>query len=290
MRMRFQALPLSAILALCAVGHVAEGKVVSAIKGWDMAYPAGMIGGGTPVPKSFVSVPPAKEYYLDYQVWFESDWQWVKGGKLPGLVGGSHTSGCADIVPNGWSARFMWRGGGVGQVYLYHQDRKNACGDEFDFPGPALFAIGKWNRITERVVINAPGQADGLVEAWLNGKKMLSLPNLKLRGSVAADVALVDQVSLQTFYGGSSADWAPSVTTHARFSSFYVRDDLPDFSLGFDQGNVSGLVAAPFRPVVPYPGMRLDIFDAGGKSLRPGAIGSGILLLRPAVRPGARQP
>lgn len=45
---------------------------------------------------------------------------------------------------------------------------------------------------------------------------------------------MVDGVSLQTFYGGSTSDWAPSATTHSRFTVFHVRDDLPDFTLPFD--------------------------------------------------------
>ena len=127
----------------------------------------------------------------------------------------------------------MWRPLGQGEVYLYDQNRKNKCGDDYNFSSPGIFAIGSSNRITERVVINSPGKSDGLVEAWLNGIKKVSLPNLQLRGNVPNDSALVDLVSLETFYGGSTSNFAPLGTTHSKFSGFVVRKDLPDFTKPF---------------------------------------------------------
>jgi hypothetical protein len=239
----------------------AVAGVTFSIDGFNATYPAGKVVFGPEIgfPADWIKIPqPGKEYYLDYEVWFENDWEWVKGGKLPGLVGGSHTSGCDAIVPDGWSARFMWRAGGQGEVYLYNQNRKSGCGDDYNFSNPGLFVKNAWNRITEHVVINTPGVKDGLVEAWYNGRKAVTIPNVQLRGKVAQDVALIDAVSLQTFYGGHDLSWIPSHTTHARFSALYVRNDLPDFSQPFEAA--SGLHAAAPR------GAR--ILGAGGPGLR----------------------
>lgn len=56
---------------------------------------------------------------LSYEVAFDKGFQWVKGGKLPGLRGGSDTSGCeGGAEPNGtdcWSTRLMWRTAGEGE-------------------------------------------------------------------------------------------------------------------------------------------------------------------------------
>jgi hypothetical protein len=51
---------------------------------------------------------------LSYEVAFDSNFDWVKGGKLPGLRGGLNSTGCSggDTVPNGkdcFSSRVMWR-------------------------------------------------------------------------------------------------------------------------------------------------------------------------------------
>lgn len=50
---------------------------------------------------------------LSYELAFDENFQWVKGGKLPGLRGGKDSDGCeGGSLPNGtdcWSARLMWR-------------------------------------------------------------------------------------------------------------------------------------------------------------------------------------
>jgi hypothetical protein len=218
-----------------------------------VAYPAGKIGGSsaTGLPAQYVAIPPAKEYWLDYQVWFENDFQWVKGGKLPGLVGGAHTSGCDPIVANGWSARFMWHENGGGHFYYYHQNRASNCGDTRNFSNGLAFKKNAWNRITERVVVNAIGQSNGLAQAWLNGQKIIDVGGIKWRGSVGENVALIDNVSLQTFYGGSTNDWAPSTTTHARFSNYIVRTESPDLAAPFDPNPlVTGIRGKGLRAVI----------------------------------------
>ena len=51
-----------------------------------------------------------EEAYLEYKVKFRSGFDFVRGGKLPGMAGGSAPSGSApaDGV-RGWSGRLMWR-------------------------------------------------------------------------------------------------------------------------------------------------------------------------------------
>lgn len=56
---------------------------------------------------------------LSYEVAFEANFDWVKGGKLPGLRGGLATSGCSGgSKSNGaacFSSRTMWRQNGAGE-------------------------------------------------------------------------------------------------------------------------------------------------------------------------------
>jgi hypothetical protein len=268
-----------AMLGLLAAA-AAEAGVVSVINGYAVTYPGNKFGVDVVqgVPQDYVKLPGAQEYWLDYQVWFESDWQWVKGGKLPGLVGGTHTSGCKDIVADGWSARFMWHENGGGHFYYYHQNRVNDCGDTKDFSGGLAFKKSAWNRVTEHIVINAPGQSNGSAQAWLNGSKVTEMSGIKWRGNVAANVALVDQVSLQTFYGGSTSDWSPTATTHAKFSPLIVTDAMPDLS-------------KPFEAPSSLPGM---LREGAGSGLRPGQrlavlyLGRGELPALPDGAPGGR--
>lgn len=61
---------------------------------------------------------------LAYEVAFDADWDWVKGGKLPGLRGGPDIDGCdGGLAANGsscFSSRVMWRTDGEGEgIFLW---------------------------------------------------------------------------------------------------------------------------------------------------------------------------
>lgn len=59
-----------------------------------------------------------KTMMVSYEVAFDNDFDWVKGGKLPGLRGGS-LDGCSGgnqaDGDNCFSTRIMWREGGMGE-------------------------------------------------------------------------------------------------------------------------------------------------------------------------------
>ena len=60
---------------------------------------------------------------LEYDVFFPADFDFVKGGKLPGMVGGSKScTGCKRYEPlrlECFSVRFIWGSEGEGYPYLY---------------------------------------------------------------------------------------------------------------------------------------------------------------------------
>ena len=62
---------------------------------------------------------------LSYEMAFEEGFDWVKGGKLPGLRGGLNSTGCSGgKLASGmdcFSARLMWRRNGNGESKgLFH--------------------------------------------------------------------------------------------------------------------------------------------------------------------------
>ena len=70
--------------------------------------------------------------FLSYWLRFDPQFPWVRGGKLPGLCGGTCPSGGADVTGiGGWSMRYMWRTGGAGEQYAYVLPAR-AYGTELD--------------------------------------------------------------------------------------------------------------------------------------------------------------
>ncbi|XP_037049639.1 uncharacterized protein LOC119083929 [Bradysia coprophila] len=54
-----------------------------------------------------------------YGVFFPAGFDFVKGGKLPGLYGGKTSCTGGDPAVDCFSTRLMWREGGQGELYLY---------------------------------------------------------------------------------------------------------------------------------------------------------------------------
>lgn len=87
-------------------------------------YPAGSVNpgndpvGGADFYASPLNLDDARSVTLEYSVFFPSGFQWVKGGKLPGLYGGHMTCSGGDDATTCFSTRLMWREDGAGELYL----------------------------------------------------------------------------------------------------------------------------------------------------------------------------
>lgn len=174
---------------------------------------------GSPVVEFSLPFEPTDEVWLSYRAYFEPGWEWVRGGKLPGLGGGSRpTGGDGGNGEDGFSARLMWRQDGRLVVYAYHPDRPGEYGEDLRLSGTV--PVGRWFTVTQRIAMNsAPDAYDGAVEVWIDGE--LRLSETEMRWRTTGDYA-VDQLSYSSFYGGSDESWAPSDTSYARFAEFRV--------------------------------------------------------------------
>lgn len=182
-------------------------------------------GNGSPRIQAERAVPPAREYTLNYDLFLEPGFEFVKGGKLPGLSPVDHVTGCDTSVPEGWSLRAMWRREGAVQTYFYQQLRSESCGEG---PTSATFRLqaGRWHAFSVHLRVNSTADAsDGLAEVFVDGVPVSSQGGLRLRGA-DTQASLVNNFFFSSFYGGSDSSWSPSTTTHARFDNFAVHPGL----------------------------------------------------------------
>lgn len=198
----------------------------------QVTYPAGAYGSaGAPaflVDVQFDSNSPKSydELYLSYDIKFADNFEFVHGGKLPGLCGasidqapetGCNTGGGYPSGYDGWSTRGMWRQNGALENYVYHAGQTNYYGDDLFWGSNG--SRGQWHRIQQRVVLNTPGVADGIIETWLDGKKVLSVTDMLYRKTGAIGINLF---YFSTFYGGNDPSWAPSSDQTAFFDNFRI--------------------------------------------------------------------
>eukprot|EP00565_Helicotheca_tamesis_P005063 CAMPEP_0185726972 /NCGR_PEP_ID=MMETSP1171-20130828/2787_1 /TAXON_ID=374046 /ORGANISM="Helicotheca tamensis, Strain CCMP826" /LENGTH=319 /DNA_ID=CAMNT_0028395423 /DNA_START=73 /DNA_END=1032 /DNA_ORIENTATION=+ len=161
---------------------------------------------------------------LSFDVKLHSQFEFVKGGKMHGLGGGTTTTGCDPIEPDGWSVRLMWKTDGVPLVYVYHQRRVETCGDGFYPESDFKFQRGQWYRIDLQVKMNsAPNVEDGKTVLYIDGEKLVEVNGLELSGD---SLVQIDKFMFSTFYGGSSQSWSPSKKTYIYYDNFNVYKSL----------------------------------------------------------------
>lgn len=198
--------------------------------------PAGGISFYAPGPED-VDLTSAKEVTFGYSVFFEDGFDWVKGGKLPGVYGGNSDEEAVSCSGGRrsdacFSARMMWRGEGAGEFYNYFPPSLSAnkkqcnvapesdCNDVFGASvgrGAFSFKAGGWTTVSERVRLNDVGEANGAIEMFANGKSVIKVEGLELRSS---DKGKFRGIQMQTFFGGSHAGFEASKDSKTWFKDF----------------------------------------------------------------------
>ena len=204
--------------------------------------PGGGVGGSTGLRADYVgydrgserivttlALPePGPEFSLNYDVRFEPDFQFVRGGKLHGLGPKKRITGGRPIVPEGWSARVTFREGGGVKLYTYHQDMEGQYGDRGVPQKPFRFEKGRYYSVSLHVRVNdPPTAANGFSRLYVDGELVESHESLRLRGAGGEDT-LINDFLFSTFHGGNQPWNAPRdaagdyTTVHATFDNIAV--------------------------------------------------------------------
>lgn len=223
-----------------AIGQsLLAAEIVAQFAPRTVRHVAGLIGGSGGYMTS-INFAPGDEYYLDYTFKFRPGFDWdpngrPRGGKLPGLAGGSGTGGCRATEADGWSARQTWGAYGSVTLYLYDQNRSGSCGTKIPYleaPGkPFKFVTGRQYRLTQRVKINAPGAANGEIQIWVDGRQVLLRRDLRLRGNVAASQGRVSQIKYHSYFGGDNRGFAPARDSYIEYGPMYVLNCAPNLNV-----------------------------------------------------------
>jgi len=205
----------------------------------------GILGGFSfyaPGPTS-VDLSTAKEATFGYSVYFPEGFKFQLGGKLPGFYGGdseAESIGCSGgrRSEKCFSARLMWRTDGAGELYTYLPPSDiprfaankaickvkpvSDCNPTYGASvgrGSFSFAAGKRTYVSQRVRLNDVNQANGEIELFADGKSVVNVSGLILRDSGDGRIR---GLQMQTFFGGSTEDFASPQTQSAYFSDMSV--------------------------------------------------------------------
>ncbi len=154
-----------------------------------------------------------------YQLKLPKGFDFVKGGKLPGVAGGTaNTGGRKPNGKDGWSVRMMWNRHGKLIQYVYHPDQPRQFGEIMEWDMKKL-ELGKWHTIKTTVRINVPGKRNGMIKSWLDGKLVLNKNDMRFRNT---NKLLIDRFMFAVFFGGGDPSWAPRTDQHLFLDEFVI--------------------------------------------------------------------
>ena len=162
-----------------------------------------------------------------YDVMFQKGFHFVRGGKLPGLFGGTgNTGGDKPTGNDGFSARMMWREGGRAVQYLYYPDQPGRYGHQIPWTNQEngeqiRFNPGQWHTVVHQIVMNTPGKHDGMLRGFFDGQLVLEIDDLRFRDT---DDFAIDGFLLSTFFGGGDTSWQSTAEETVYFDNFQIRE------------------------------------------------------------------
>ncbi|MEX0809037.1 MAG: polysaccharide lyase [Dongiaceae bacterium] len=191
----------------------------------EVTYPEGSYApgaddaprGGAGFHAEFPNAPDVETACLRYAVRFPAGFDFVKGGKLPGLYGGTPPSGGGDVTgQNGFSTRFMWREDGQGEVYAYIVNKPEDYGTSIG-RGAWQFPTDQWIVLEQEVLLNDPGTANGVLNVWVDGRQTIEQTDIVYR---TTDSLSIDGLMFSTFFGGGDESWATPKDQTIEFADF----------------------------------------------------------------------
>ncbi|MCP4523476.1 MAG: hypothetical protein GY828_04620, partial [Candidatus Gracilibacteria bacterium] len=157
-----------------------------------------------------------EELTFSYDITFAENFNFVKGGKLPGLCGGDCPRGGTNS-DNGFSVRFAWKTDGFLDTYSVFPG-SSKYGD-FGNKNAFQFESGNTYTIKQKIKLNTPGEQNGLLEVYVNDKQVSQNSYMLYRNS--QDIT-INSLFFNTFFGGSDASWATPDDTEIIFNNLKI--------------------------------------------------------------------
>lgn len=210
--------------------EIVPGAGVNHSAGLRVTYVANEVGSKRIVSRFELS-EAVTEASLSYDVKFEEDFQFAKGGKLHGLGPANPIAAGDPMKPSGWSSRIMFFDQGKIASYLYHQRKLGKYGDT-RIDENFKFQTGKFYAVTLYTKINSSADAkDGEAWVYIDGKKIVGQSSVQFWKS-DQELSKISKFMFSTFFGGHDPLWAPKdengkyKNVHAIFDNFVVEKGL----------------------------------------------------------------
>lgn len=209
---------------------VVDDEGVDGSKALKVTY-RGYKRGSERIVNTYKLARPLDEATLVFDVKFDQDFQFRKGGKLHGLGPDNRVTGGSKMKPDGWSARAMWDEAGL-HTYVYCQDKDKKYGQGPDRKLDFKFKKERYYSVCIYVKLNDPvNKSNGSVRIYVNGKGVAYDGKIQFRAE-EGEHTKITHLLFSTFHGGDDPSWAPKdkngdyTDVHAYFDNFAVYEGL----------------------------------------------------------------
>jgi len=154
---------------------------------------------------------------LTYNIFLPADFVFGEGGTLPGLFG-TTTNGQYGDAPN-FGTNLAWHAGGAPKFHMQvkaDSDNRAAAFGTFDKAIPR----GRWVRVEQELILNVPGQPNGIARLWFDGRLETEVKSVDIRP--APDVSIAG-VSADVYFGGSGTTGKAAQEATVWLSPFELR-------------------------------------------------------------------
>ncbi len=209
---------------------IVENEGYKNSKGLKVTYVSGVIGS----ERVFSRIPLSRsvvEATLSFDVKFDREFQFVRGGKLHGVGPNKPITGGKEMKPSGWSSRMMFKKEGKISTYLYIQNKTKKYGavvesKTFKFEKDKFYRLSLYTKLN-----SGPNELDGEAHIYIDGKLVVKHEKLNFWKSDLNE-SKISKFLFSTFHGGHDPSWSPKDkdgkfrNVSAIFDNFLITEGL----------------------------------------------------------------
>lgn len=158
---------------------------------------------------------------LTYNVKLPEDFEFGQLGTLPGLFGAPPEGAPKPKADTGgrFATRYVWRESGAAEVNTRLAGQIETMGDVIE-RGKIRLPRGEWVRLEQEVALNTPGQTDGILRVWVDGRLVVDRRNMPFRDDETTSIA---GVTVDVHFGGQGPGGAAPKDSIVLLTPFEMR-------------------------------------------------------------------
>lgn len=159
---------------------------------------------------------------LEYRIDLCNNFNFGKGGKLPGLGSVKPIAGGRIMDRKNWSARLMFNSDGSIKTYVYNQNKTQKYGSVVNSSANSL-KLTPGNSFVIKMVLTK-SIPFSLIKVYLNNKLIIEHPNLLLGDN--SKESSIGTFMFNTFHGGADESWTPKGDSGQEVTGCIKFDDI----------------------------------------------------------------